>query len=241
MYIGWSGSILAGGIQAGSFKIIAIITIDGPSGVGKGTISTMLAQYLGWHFLDSGALYRICAYAAQKAGLSEADPLEIAKLARDLPVRFCENPVTKKSQIFLGDEEITQAIRQEEISNLASRIATFLPIREALHALQRSFAKTPGLVADGRDMGTIVFPEARHKFFLTASSQVRAQRRFKQLQQAGIHVNMDDLRAEIEARDHRDQTRKVRPLKPAEDALVIDTSDLSIDEVFNTVLRVVNA
>lgn len=218
-----------------------IITIDGPSGVGKGTISNMLAKHLGWHFLDSGALYRMSAYAAKKAGLSIEDLPKIVELARHLPLRFKENPETKKSQIFLGDENVTDAIRQEEIGTFASKIGAHLPLREALDDLQRSFVKAPGLVADGRDMGTEIFPNAKYKFFLTASVEERARRRFKQLQQAGIHVNISALLSEIEERDHRDQTRSVRPLKPAEDAVIIDTSNLTIDEVFNAVLARLNA
>ncbi len=207
-----------------------IITIDGPSGVGKGTISKMLAEHLGWHFLDSGVLYRLTAYATQKAGIAFDDPLKIAQLAHSLPIRFA------KDKIFLGAEEVTSIVREEVIGSLASKVGAYLKVRQALDDLQRSFAKPPGLVADGRDMGTEIFPEAQHKFFLTATTKERAERRFKQLQGAQIHVNMADLLREIEERDERDKTRAARPLRPAEDAVIIDTSGLSIDAVFNTVL-----
>ncbi len=205
-----------------------IITIDGPSGVGKGTISKMLAAHLDWHFLDSGLLYRLTAYASQKAGVLPTDA-KVSELARVLPVRFVGDAV------FFEEENVTDLIRREEMGNLASKVAASLPVREALEALQRSFAKAPGLVADGRDMGTEIFPEAKYKFFLTASVQERARRRFKQLQAAGIHVNMADILREIEERDERDRTRTVRPLRPAKEAVVIDTSNLTVEDVFTTV------
>lgn len=207
-----------------------IITVDGPSGVGKGTLSKRLAQYLGWHFLDSGVLYRATAYAAQKAGIPPEDFTQVAEIARTLPLRF------EGACVFIENENVTAQLRHEEISALASKIAAFLPVRQALDVLQRSFAKPPGLVADGRDMGTEIFPEAQYKFFLTASAKERSTRRFKQLQAAGIHVKIVDLLRDIEARDERDQARAVRPLRPAEDAVVIDTSMLDIEAVFATVL-----
>lgn len=214
---------------------IPIITIDGPSGVGKGTIAKLLAKQLGFHFLDSGVLYRGTAYATKKAGLSSNEVAKIASLAKTLPIRFEGN------KILLENEDITAIVRLEEIGNLASQIGVHIEVRKALDDLQHSFVKAPGLVADGRDMGTEIFPDASCKFFLIASAKVRAERRFKQLQAVGNHVNIADLLAEIEARDHRDQTRAVRPLRPAKDAVLIDTSTLTIDEVFDTVLRVVNS
>lgn len=209
---------------------IPVVTIDGPSGVGKGTIAKLLAKQLGWHFLDSGVLYRATGYASQKAGYSPGAVEQIAALARTLPIHFAND------KIYLGKEDITATVRWEEVGNLASKVGAHLPVRHALDELQRSFAKAPGLVADGRDMGTEIFPEAQYKFFLTASAQVRAERRFKQLQALGNHGNIADLLAEIEERDHRDKTRAARPLRPAEDAVVIDTSNLTIEEVFNTVM-----
>lgn len=212
-----------------------IITIDGPSGVGKGTLAQMLAERLGWHFLDSGALYRIVAYAALGEGLDESQIPQVIDLMQALKIQFKEDPQTKTMQVFLDAQNITQKIREESISQWASKFGAHLEIRKALDDLQRSFIQPPGLVADGRDMGTEIFPEAFFKFFLTASPEERARRRFKQLQAKGIHVNMPDLLADIEERDHRDATRKFRPLRPAENATVIDTSAMSIEQVFNFV------
>ena len=207
-----------------------IITIDGPSGVGKGTLAKRLACHLAWHFLDSGVLYRATGYASLKAGVLPDDVSRVAALAKTLPLRFAGD------EIFLDDENITEIVRQEEIGNLASKVGAHLEVRQALDEKQRSFAKAPGLVADGRDMGTEIFPHAQYKFYLTATAKERARRRFSQLHARGIHVRMPDLLQEIEERDHRDTTRSVRPLRPAEDAVVIDTSSLTVDEVFNTVL-----
>lgn len=208
----------------------SVITIDGPSGVGKGTISKMLATHLGWHFLDSGALYRLTAYAAKQQNLLPENVDLIADLAKKLVVRFVSE------RILLGDTDVTDLIRQEEIGNFASKIAVNLAVREALDHFQRSFLKPPGLVADGRDMGTEIFPDAVYKFFLTARSEERARRRFVQLQASSFHVNMADLLREIEERDQRDKVRLIRPLRPAHDAVIIDTSALSIDAVFNIIL-----
>jgi cytidylate kinase len=203
-----------------------IITIDGPSGVGKGTISALLAEKLGWHFLDSGVLYRVAAYAALKHHVSLENEAQLADVARNLKVTF------SGGQIFFEDEAVESKIREEHVGNTASKIGAYQAVRDSLFELQRSFAKAPGLVTDGRDMGTAIFPEAALKIFLTASSKERAERRFLQLQSRGIHVSIHDLLREIEARDERDQTRAASPLKPAKDAVVIDTSALSIDEVF---------
>ncbi len=210
---------------------IPVITIDGPSGVGKGTIAKMVAKHLGWHLLDSGVLYRATGYSTKKANISSDNVSAVAKIARTLPIRF------EDEKILLRDEDITQIVRQEDVGNLASKVGAHLSVRQALDDLQRSFVKAPGLVADGRDMGTEIFPDAQYKFFLIASAEERARRRFGQLQASGIHVNIADLLREIEERDYRDKTRVARPLRPARDAVVIDTSSLSIDEVFNAVLR----
>ena len=192
-----------------------IITIDGPSGVGKGTLAQMLAERLGWHFLDSGALYRIVAYAALGEGLDESQIPQVIDLMKALKIQFKEDPQTKTMQVFLDAKNITQKIREETISQWASKFGAHLEIRKALDDLQRAFIKPPGLVADGRDMGTEISLDAFFKFFLTASPEERARRRFKQLQAKGIHVNMADLLADIEERDHRDATRKFLPLRPA--------------------------
>lgn len=213
-----------------------IVTIDGPSGVGKGTLSHLLAKKLGWDFLDSGALYRITAYVSHEKGLAPDDANAIADLARHLQLEF------KAGHIIFEGHNIEAAIRREEMGILASKVGAHQIVRDALYDLQRSFAKPGrGLVADGRDMGTAIFPEARLKLFLTASAKERAQRRFLQLQAHDIHVNITDLLREIEARDQRDQTRSASPLRPAKDAIIIDTSALSIDEVFSEIWRAVVA
>ncbi len=206
-----------------------VITIDGPSGVGKGTIANMLAQKLGWHFLDSGALYRIAAYAALKKNIPLTDAKALAHLAQNLQIHFTDQ------RILFEGEAIQDKIRQEQISAAASQIGAHQIVRDALYDLQRSFLKAPGLVADGRDMGTAIFPEAAFKFFLTATAEERARRRLLQLQQAGTTVDAQEILTEIQARDERDRTRTASPLKPAEDALIIDTSTLSIPQVFSQI------
>ncbi len=213
-----------------------IITIDGPSGVGKGTLSHLLAKKLGWDFLDSGALYRITAYVSHKKGLAPDDANAIADLAQHFQLEF------KAGHIIFEGHNIEAAIRREEMGILASKVGAHQVVRDALYDLQRSFAKPGrGLVADGRDMGTAIFPEARLKLFLTASAEERARRRFLQLHAHDIHVSITDLLREIEARDQRDQTRSASPLRPAEDAIIIDTSALSIDEVFSEIWKAVVA
>ena len=209
-----------------------LITIDGPSGVGKGTIAQLLAKKLGWHFLDSGALYRITAYAALKKHIPLEDVPALCHLAENLRIEFIDH------KILFEAEEIQSKIRQEEIGLTASKIGAYQPLRDALYQLQRSFLKEPGLVADGRDMGTAIFPEAQFKFFLTAQDEERARRRFLQLQQAtNVQANMDEILHEIKLRDERDRTRTASPLKPAADAIHIDTSHLSIEQVLETVLH----
>lgn len=211
---------------------VPVITIDGPSGSGKGTISRQIANGLGWHLLDSGALYRLVALAGSQAGLADDDVAGHAALARTMVVRFGSRP-DGGEQVLLGAQrqDVTSLIRSESAGMGASRVAAWPPVREALMARQRAFAEPPGLVADGRDMGTVVFPEARLKVFLTASAQERARRRYLQLKDGDPAVTLAALAQEIAARDHRDTTRAVSPLVPAADAVVLDTTGLSIDEV----------
>lgn len=216
-----------------------VIAIDGPSGSGKGTLSQMLAQHLGYHLLDSGALYRLVALASLKKNLDLSDEKIVTSVAADLDVRF--SIVNNSVCILLEDETVTDQIRQEKISMGASQIAAYPGVRSALLQRQREFATAPGLVADGRDMGTVVFPNAQVKIFLTASAEARAERRFKQLQQKGEIVDKGALIADIRARDERDSNRSVSPLKPADDAVVIDSTDMGIEEVFNRMLAVVSS
>ncbi len=214
---------------------IPVITVDGPSGVGKGTISHLLARRLGWHFLDSGALYRLTALAAQRHLIALDDEAAVAGVAAALDVEFLaeEGGVIR---IFLEKQDVSDDIRTEEAGNNASKAAALPAVREALLQRQRDFAQSPGLIADGRDMGTTVFPDADVKFFLTASARVRAERRYKQLKEKGFSANLVNLIEEIEQRDERDRTRTVSPLRPADDAITIDTSTKGIDEVFAEVL-----
>ncbi len=208
-----------------SSAAIPVIAIDGPSGSGKGTIAQALATELGWHFLDSGALYRILAYAAQRRGIDLDDAERLAGLGRDLPVSFSTN----SSKIILDTVDISNEIRTESAGNAASRVAAIPAVREALLMRQRAFRRPPGLVADGRDMGTVVFPDAPLKLFLTASAEERARRRYNQLIGKGLSASLSTLAADIAERDRRDANRAVAPLRPADDAIVIDTSTLDID------------
>ncbi|MFO7592826.1 MAG: (d)CMP kinase [Pseudomonadota bacterium] len=214
---------------------IPVITVDGPSGVGKGTISHLLAKKLGWHFLDSGALYRLTALAAVNHGVALEDEPAVADIARNLGVEFHAGD-DGDVKIILENQNVTNDIRTEQAGNNASRVAVLPAVREALLQRQRDFARAPGLIADGRDMGTTVFPRAARKFFLTASAAVRAERRYKQLKEKGFDANLDSLIEEIEQRDERDRTRSTSPLRPAEDAVTIDTSTKGIEEVFEEVL-----
>lgn len=208
-----------------------IITIDGPTASGKGTIAQRVAQTLHFHYLDSGALYRLTALSALRHQLSLDDEAAIAQLATHLPCHF------KGEQIWLAEEEVSHAIRAEEIGNAASKIAVFPAVRHALFDLQKRFAQAPGLVADGRDMGTVVFPDADLKIYLTASVEARAERRFKQLIDKGFSANIADLAKDLAERDARDKNRSVAPLKPAEDAYVLDSSNLTIEQVVAEVLQ----
>ncbi len=207
-----------------------IITVDGPSGVGKGTLSLELAKKLRWHFLDSGAIYRALALYAQKKSVDLEAEEAVAVLAESLPLTF--KVEGDQLEIYLEAEEVTRLIRAETTGNSASIVAKHPKVRENLLQRQQDFAIMPGLIADGRDMGTVVFPAAPLKLFLTASAKVRAERRHKQLLESGICVNIEQILSEVEARDERDRSRSASPLVPAEDALIIDTSDLGVNEVF---------
>ena len=209
---------------------VPIITVDGPSGAGKGTLASMLAEHYQWHFLDSGAIYRVLAVAAKHHGIEYSDVGGLTPLANGLDVIFTIND--EGNRIVLEGEDVTDDIRLEEIGNAASQIATIPLVREALLRRQRAFKEAPGLVADGRDMGTVVFPNAVAKIFLTASAEIRANRRFEQLKDKGQNVKLSRLLADIQARDERDRNRTTAPLVAAEDALEIDSSALDIDQVF---------
>lgn len=221
---------------------IPVITVDGPSGSGKGTICSLLAAELKWDLLDSGALYRLVAFGALKHGISFTDSDKLADYAKNLDIRFDvseANPETGATEVavILEGEAVGDGIRNEECGNNASKVAAIPAVRTALLERQRQFLALPGLIADGRDMGTVVFPEAKLKIYLTASAEERAKRRFKQLKGKGISTTMGSLIREISERDNRDMNRKVAPLKPAEDAHVIETSSMPIDEVIEHVLK----
>ncbi len=213
-----------------------VVAIDGPTASGKGTIAQRVAATLGWHYLDSGALYRLAALAALRGGVGFDDPAALARLAATLPVGFDPD-----GRIRLGAADVTDAIRDEAVGNGASRIAVHAPVRDALLALQRGFRRPPGLVADGRDMGTVVFPDAALKVFLTASAESRADRRHKQLIEKGISANLSSLLQDLRARDARDASRSVAPLVPAKDAHVLDSTALTVDETVARVLELWSA
>ena len=214
---------------------VPVIAIDGPSGSGKGTIARRVAGALGYHLLDSGALYRLVALSAQKSGVSLENGAKLAHLAFELDVRF-DSDEDGEERIWLGDEDVTGEIRTEEAGAGASAVAQIPAVREALFERQRAFQQPPGLVADGRDMGTQVFPDAVLKVFLTASAEERARRRHKQLKDKGLDVSLAALSRDIEDRDKRDSERSVAPLRPAEDARILDSSGQSIEAVTKTVL-----
>lgn len=216
---------------------IPVLTIDGPSGSGKGTLAQRMAAELGWHYLDSGALYRVLAQAALQAEIDLADESALAELAATLPVTF--EVEADKLTVLLNNQDVSLLIRSEQAGNAASKVAAIPAVRSALLQRQRDFRQTPGLVTDGRDMGTVVFPDAPFKVYLTASAEVRASRRYKQLKEKGIDSNLADLIKEITERDERDQQRDVAPLKPAADAIILDSTALGIDAVFQRVSELV--
>jgi cytidylate kinase len=211
-----------------------VLAIDGPGGAGKGTVSRMLAASLGWHYLDSGALYRILALAAVRKGAELADETRVAALAHELDIRF---GIGTDESVWLDAEEVSGHIRSEQAGAMASVVAALPAVRQALLMRQRAFRHSPGLVADGRDMGTVVFTDAIQKVFLTASAQERADRRHKQLIAKGIDVNIGDLLLDINARDERDSRRAVAPLRPADEAVVIDTTCVSVSQVVSQILK----
>ena len=223
---------------------VIIVTVDGPGGSGKGTVSGLLASAFGWNLLDSGALYRLTALSAQRQCMSFDDVTAISKVAQTLEAEFvafdaCQSDFAGSlvtNDIYLVGERVTDLIRTEEIGALASKVAVLPSVRKALLSRQRAFAKPPGLVADGRDMGTVVFPEAQVKIFLEASIKKRASRRWKQLQLQGLDVSLNALEGEIAERDKRDSERSSAPLRPAAGAVIIDSTDLSVFEVFKRVL-----
>lgn len=220
---------------------VPILTVDGPSGVGKGTVSRIVSQKMGWHLLDSGAIYRAFALAVNQQGVDIEDEDGLENLAKTLNLEFRTEPGKELVSVYLDAQEVSKQLRTEATGEMASKIATIAIVRKALLERQRAFAKPPGLVADGRDMGTQVFANAPFKVYLTASAEERANRRLKQLQSAGSKGIIAQILQEVKKRDERDSTRKSSPLKPAEDALIIDTTDLSIDEVITKVMTLIEA
>lgn len=219
---------------------VPVITIDGPSGTGKGTISQLLARELGWHLLDSGALYRALALAAIKRHIEPDDEAALGALAVGLNVRFLTARPGETATVILDGKPVTEQLREEKTGDTASLVAAWPAVRAALLARQRGFRQPPGLVADGRDMGATVFPAAALKIFLTASAEVRAERRYKQLITKGQGGSLRALLVDIMARDERDRTRAASPLRPAEDAIIVDSSTLSIEQVLDLVLEEVD-
>ena len=212
---------------------IPVLTIDGPSGSGKGTVAQLIAKDLGWHYLDSGVLYRVLAQAAIKHGFELGDETSVSTLAQNLDVVFSVK--NGELEVLLEGQNVSTLIRSEQAGNAASKVAALALVRSALLERQRDFRQLPGLVTDGRDMGTVVFPDAPYKIFLNASAEVRAQRRHKQLKEKGIGSNIPDLIAEISERDERDYNRLVAPLRPAADAIQLDSTSLGIENVFDRV------
>ncbi len=220
---------------------VSVLTIDGPSGSGKGTISRRVAEELGWRLLDSGALYRAVGYAAGMEGLDLSDAEAVTRCAQTTKIRFQAAADGGETHVLVNGHDATDELRTETAGAAASAIASIPSVRQALVDMQLAFRKAPGLVADGRDMGTVIFPEAPYKVFLTASAAERAKRRYKQLKEKGLSVTLATLQREIEARDARDASRTVAPLKPAADAVFIDTTGMGIDDVVAKVLAVVRS
>lgn len=214
--------------------MIPVVTIDGPGGAGKGTISQMLAKQLGWHFLDSGAMYRLCGLACLKQGIDLQNQEAVSQAAEQLDIDF--RVANNSLEVYLNGEEVSGQLRTEATGNAASQIAPIPAVRDALLARQRAFAKAPGLIADGRDMGTVVFPQANLKIYLTASAEERARRRYMQLQGSDDSVSLSAILRDIQQRDERDMNRSIAPLKPAEDAIIIDSSDIDAQQVYEQVL-----
>ena len=212
-----------------------VITIDGPGGSGKGTLAGMLAARLGWHLLDSGALYRLLALAARNHGIELGNEQALATLAAHLDVQFIPATGDAEQQVVLEGDDVSRAIRNETVGAGASQVAALTAVRDALLGRQQVFRQAPGLVADGRDMGTVVFPDAQLKVFLTASPEIRAERRYRQLLEKGETASLAGLLGEINARDERDMNRSIAPLRTADDAILIDSSHMSIENVLETV------
>ena len=219
--------------------MIPVLTIDGPSGVGKGTVSNIVANELKWHILDSGAIYRAFALAASKRDLLPENTEELLELASNLELKFVSSSLNNDLEIYLDNQEVSSELRTEKTAELASKFAMIGSLRESLLIRQRDFRKPPGLVADGRDMGTVVFEDAPYKVFLTANVEERAKRRLKQLHQKGITGNISHTLEDVKKRDERDASRKHSPLKPSKEALIIDTSDLTVSEVVTKVMALV--
>jgi cytidylate kinase len=220
-------------------KIVPVLTIDGPSGSGKGTVSRMAANALGWHLLDSGALYRAVGFAAGMEGLDLSDAEAVTRCAQTTKISFRDPTDGLETRVIVNGMDATDEIRTETCGAAASAIAAIPGVRTALFDKQRAFRKAPGLVADGRDMGTVIFPDAQCKVFLTASAEERARRRYKQLKEKGLGVTLAALLREIQARDVRDAGRAVAPLKPAADAVVIDSTGMPVERVVAAVLELV--
>jgi cytidylate kinase len=222
-------------------SLIPVLAIDGPSGVGKGTVARIMAQKLGWHLLDSGAIYRAFALAVDARNIDVTDESALEEVANNLDLAFKTEANSELVSVYLDGQDVSKVLRTEQTGEMASKIASIGVVRAALLKRQQAFAKAPGLVADGRDMGTVVFADAPFKVFLTASAQERANRRLKQLQNQGSEGIISQILAEVVARDERDSSRKHSPLKPAKDALIIDTTELSIDEVITQVSELTKA